>query len=110
MAEVERMVFDLRREEKAEDTTYTMNHTSEGLRYRLVPNSGYDCPKHEVCVQHRPGSKIARYKQFRLCVECCCYSHCFINTHEKDVVSLRAVAGYPGEHVRLHDGQILGGA
>ena len=64
-----------------------MNHTGEGLRYRLVANGGYDCPKREVGVQYRVGAKVARSKLLSPCKDCCCFSHCQINIHVKDFES-----------------------
>ena len=74
-----------------------MNHTGEGLRYRLVANRSYDRPKREVGVQHRPGAEIARSKQFRLCEECCS-STCVMISHEKDVVSLEQLLDIQGNN------------
>ena len=83
MAEVERLVFDLKREKSSDaNSSYSMNHTGEGLKFRLVANSGYDYPQREVGVQHRPAAKVARSKLLSPCKMCCCASHCRLTEHE----------------------------
>ena len=68
---------------------YVMDHTGEGLRYRLTAVSGYDRPEREIGVQHRPSAKFARAKMVQPCDKCCCSSHCHLTSHGgKDVVPL----------------------
>ena len=102
MDTVEKLIADVKKDkaiddEKTEATAqlYTMNHTGEGLRYRLAAVAGYDCPVREVGVQHRPSAKIAKAKIVRPCSECCCSSHCMLTDHGNGGgdVSLNVIGG-----------------
>ena len=94
MGEVERLLFDLKNEERNVDPSYTMSHTGTGLRYRLVANSGHDLPQREVGVQHRAAARVARSKLLKPCKDCCCSSHCQLTGHSRDDKTLDVLVNY----------------
>ena len=67
-------------------TEFTMSHTGEGLKYRLV-QAGYEVPSRDIGVQNKPAAKVARAKIAQPCKDCCCFSHCVLTDHGKNLVS-----------------------
>ena len=89
MAEVEKLVDLLQKDEDEEAVkTYAINHTGEGLRFRLTATSGPNLVSREVGVQHRDGAQTARTKLLKICLDCCCISHCLLAGHEKGAVAV----------------------
>jgi hypothetical protein len=83
MAEVERLVNDLKKVEANDDVAvYKMTHTGDGLRYRLdrLQATSHDTIQRKKGVQHTVGARTARNKM-RSCEKCCCAAHCLLATH-----------------------------
>ena len=83
---------------------YSMSHTGEGLRFRLTAVSGHDPPVRELGVQHRPAAQVARAKFAQPCQDCCCYSHCKLTEHGRNLVTFSVTgSGATFEYADLLD-------
>lgn len=81
-----------------------MSHTGEGLRFRLTAVSGHDPPVRELGVQHRPAAQVARAKFAQPCQDCCCYSHCKLTEHGRNLVTFSVTgSGATFEYADLLD-------
>ena len=82
MAEVEKLVNVLQDEDNDDITkSYVMNHSGDGLRFRLTATGGHDLVSREKGVQYKTSAKIARSKMLKSCDNCCCFSHCLLTEH-----------------------------
>ena len=69
---------------------FTMKHTGVGLKYKLSNNAVTRKPG----VQHSPMVKSMKVKHQKACNKCCCFSHCHVTNHEKNMLEMKLFSEY----------------